>query len=337
MPNNQPTANSNLVISNHITDILDDLPQSQFLNDETLKNNDRLRQQMHEDLIDSYDEEIESEMDDYIQDLRYDGQPLTDSQKIARHIYFNELIRLQKELIKLQDWVVATGERIVVIFEGRDSAGKGGAIKRITQRLNPRVCRVAALPAPNDREKTQWYFQRYVAHLPAAGEIVLFDRSWYNRAGVERVMGFCTDAQYEEFFESVPEFERMLVRSGIRLIKYWFSISDDEQESRFMSRIYDPLKQWKLSPMDLESRRRWEDYTKAKEVMFERTHIPEARWWVVEGDDKKKARLNCINHLLSQIPYQEIQRDEVVLPEREHHDNYQREPIAEDMYVPNVY
>lgn len=337
MPNNQPTANSNLTISNHITDMLDDLPQSHFLNDETLKNNDRLRQQMHEDLIDSYDEEIESEMDDYIQDLRYDGQPLTDNEKIARHIYFNELIRLQKELIKLQDWVVATGERIVVIFEGRDSAGKGGAIKRITQRLNPRVCRVAALPAPNDREKTQWYFQRYVAHLPAAGEIVLFDRSWYNRAGVERVMGFCTDAQYEEFFESVPEFERMLVRSGIRLIKYWFSISDDEQESRFMSRIYDPLKQWKLSPMDLESRRRWEDYTKAKEVMFERTHIPEARWWVVEGDDKKKARLNCINHLLSQIPYQEIQRDNVVLPEREHHDNYQREPIAEDMYVPNVY
>lgn len=337
MPNNQPTANSNLVISNHITDMLDDLPQSQFLNDETLKNNDRLRQQMHDDLIDSYDEEIETEMDDYIQDYRYDGQPLTDSQKIARHIYFNELIRLQKELIKLQDWVVATGERIVVIFEGRDSAGKGGAIKRITQRLNPRVCRVAALPAPNDREKTQWYFQRYVAHLPAAGEIVLFDRSWYNRAGVERVMGFCTDAQYEEFFESVPEFERMLVRSGIRLIKYWFSISDDEQESRFMSRIYDPLKQWKLSPMDLESRRRWEDYTKAKEVMFERTHIPEARWWVVEGDDKKKARLNCINHLLSQIPYKIIERDEVVLPEREHHDNYQREPIAEDMYVPNVY
>ena len=337
MPNNQPTANSNLTISNHITDMLDDLPQSQFLNDETLKNNDRLRQQMHGDLIDSYDEEIESEMDDYIQDLRYEGQPLTDSQKIARHIYFNELIRLQKELIKLQDWVVATGERIVVIFEGRDSAGKGGAIKRITQRLNPRVCRVAALPAPNDREKTQWYFQRYVAHLPAAGEIVLFDRSWYNRAGVERVMGFCTDAQYEEFFESVPEFERMLVRSGIRLIKYWFSISDDEQESRFMSRIYDPLKQWKLSPMDLESRRRWEDYTKAKEVMFERTHIPEARWWIVEGDDKKKARLNCINHLLSQIPYQEIQRDEVVLPEREHHDNYQREPIGQDMYVPNVY
>ena len=274
-------------------------------------------------------------MDDYLQDLRFDGRPLSDSEKLARHIYFNELIGLQKELIKLQDWVVATGERIVVIFEGRDSAGKGGAIKRITQRLNPRVCRVAALPAPNDREKTQWYFQRYVAHLPAAGEIVLFDRSWYNRAGVERVMGFCSDAQYEEFFESVPEFERMLVRSGIRLIKYWFSISDDEQESRFMSRIYDPLKQWKLSPMDLESRRRWEDYTKAKEVMFERTHIPEARWWVVEGDDKKKARLNCIKHLLSQIPYEEIKREAVVLPEREHDDNYQREPIADDMYIPN--
>ncbi len=295
----------------------------------------KINQQMYEDLIDSYDEEIESEMDDYLQDLRFDGRPLSDSEKLARHIYFNELIGLQKELIKLQDWVVATGERIVVIFEGRDSAGKGGAIKRITQRLNPRVCRVAALPAPNDREKTQWYFQRYVAHLPAAGEIVLFDRSWYNRAGVERVMGFCSDAQYEEFFESVPEFERMLVRSGIRLIKYWFSISDDEQESRFMSRIYDPLKQWKLSPMDLESRRRWEDYTKAKEVMFERTHIPEARWWVVEGDDKKKARLNCIKHLLSQIPYEEIKREAVVLPEREHNDNYQREPIADDMYIPN--
>lgn len=295
----------------------------------------KINQQMYEDLIDSYDEEIESEMDDYLQDLRFDGRPLSDSEKLARHIYFNELIGLQKELIKLQDWVVATGERIVVIFEGRDSAGKGGAIKRITQRLNPRVCRVAALPAPNDREKTQWYFQRYVAHLPAAGEIVLFDRSWYNRAGVERVMGFCSDAQYEEFFESVPEFERMLVRSGIRLIKYWFSILDDEQESRFMSRIYDPLKQWKLSPMDLESRRRWEDYTKAKEVMFERTHIPEARWWVVEGDDKKKARLNCIKHLLSQIPYEEIKREAVVLPEREHDDNYQREPIADDMYIPN--
>lgn len=324
-------------IDENPTDMIDNLPTTNFQSTSDLKLTDKLRQQMHEDLIDSYDEEIESEIDDYIQDLRYEGQPLTDSEKIDRHIYFKELIRLQKELIKLQDWVVATGERIVVIFEGRDSAGKGGAIKRITQRLNPRVCRVAALPAPNDREKTQWYFQRYVAHLPAAGEIVLFDRSWYNRAGVERVMGFCTDEQYEEFFESVPEFERMLVRSGIRLIKYWFSISDDEQESRFMNRIYDPLKQWKLSPMDLESRRRWEDYTKAKEVMFERTHIPEAPWWVVEGDDKKKARLNCINHLLSQIPYEEIKRDEVVLPEREHHDNYQREPIPEDMYVPNVY
>ena len=337
MPTNQPTdeKTTNQKLNQHLTCLINNLPETHFINADNILQNEKLRQQMHEDLIDSYDEEIESEMDDYIQDLRYDGQPLTDNEKIARHTYFNELIRLQKELIKLQDWVVDTGERIVVIFEGRDSAGKGGAIKRITQRLNPRVCRVAALPAPNDREKTQWYFQRYVAHLPAAGEIVLFDRSWYNRAGVERVMGFCSDEQYEEFFESVPDFERMLVRSGIRLIKYWFSISDDEQESRFMSRIYDPLKQWKLSPMDLESRRRWEGYTKAKEVMFERTHIPEARWWVVEGDDKKKARLNCIKHLLSQIPYEEIKREAVVLPEREHDDNYQREPIADDMYIPN--
>jgi polyphosphate kinase 2 len=202
---------------------------------------------------------------------------------------------------------------VVILFEGRDAAGKGGVIKRITQRLNPRVCRVAALPAPNDRERTQWYFQRYVSHLPAAGEIVLFDRSWYNRAGVERVMGFCDDEQYEEFFRSVPEFEKMLVRSGIQLIKYWFSISDEEQHLRFLSRIHDPLKQWKLSPMDLESRRRWEDYTKAKEIMLERTHIPEAPWWVVHAVDKKKARLNCILHLLSQMPYAEI-GTRIVLP-----------------------
>ena len=204
----------------------------------------------------------------------------------------------------------------MVLFEGRDAAGKGGVIKRITQRLNPRVCRVAALPAPNNRERTQWYFQRYAAHLPAAGEIVLFDRSWYNRAGVERVMGFCTDEQYEEFFRSVPEFERMLIRSGIQLIKYWFSITDDEQEFRFSCRVHDPLKQWKLSPMDLESRRRWEDYTKAKEIMFDRTHTPDAPWWVVQAVDKKKARLNCIHHLLGQVPYQEVEREPIVLPER---------------------
>ena len=273
--------------------------------------NDELRRKMHQDLIDAYDEELENEIDDYVRDFRFDGMMLDEQERLNRRTYFQELVRLQRELIKLQDWVVEYGERIVVIFEGRDSAGKGGAIKRITQRLNPRVCRVAALPAPTEREQSQWYFQRYVAHLPAAGEIVLFDRSWYNRVGVERVMGFCTDAQYEEFFQSVPEFERMLVRSGIRLVKYWFSITDDEQHSRFMSRIHDPLKQWKLSAMDLQSRRRWEDYTKAKETMFERTHIPEAPWWVVEGNNKKRARLNCIAHLLEQIPYQEVPRDEV--------------------------
>ena len=298
---------------------------------------DELRRKMHQDLIDSYDEELENEIDDYVRDFRFDGRVMSEQEKLDRRTYFEELLRLQRELIKLQDWVVEYGERIVVIFEGRDSAGKGGAIKRITQRLNPRVCRVAALPAPTEREQSQWYFQRYVAHLPAAGEIVLFDRSWYNRVGVERVMGFCTDAQYEEFFQSVPEFERMLVRSGIRLVKYWFSITDDEQHSRFMSRIHDPLKQWKLSAMDLQSRRRWEDYTKAKETMFERTHIPEAPWWVVEGNNKKRARLNCIAHLLEQIPYKEVPRDEVELPERKRDDEYYREPIPDDMYVPPRY
>lgn len=298
---------------------------------------DELRRKMHQDLIDSYDEELENEIDDYVRDFRFDGRVMSEQEKLDRRTYFEELLRLQRELIKLQDWVVEYGERIVVIFEGRDSAGKGGAIKRITQRLNPRVCRVAALPAPTEREQSQWYFQRYIAHLPAAGEIVLFDRSWYNRVGVERVMGFCTDAQYEEFFQSVPEFERMLVRSGIRLVKYWFSITDDEQHSRFMSRIHDPLKQWKLSAMDLQSRRRWEDYTKAKETMFERTHIPEAPWWVVEGNNKKRARLNCIAHLLEQIPYKEVPRDEIELPERKRDDEYYREPIPDDMYVPPRY
>ncbi|WP_265088348.1 polyphosphate kinase 2 [Psychrobacter immobilis] len=298
---------------------------------------DDLRRKMHQDLIDTYDEELENEIDDYTRDFRFNGREMSEQEKLDRRTYFQELVRLQRELIKLQDWVVDRGERIVVIFEGRDSAGKGGAIKRITQRLNPRVCRVAALPAPTEREQTQWYFQRYVAHLPAAGEIVLFDRSWYNRGGVERVMGFCTDAQYEEFFQSVPEFERMLVRSGIRLVKYWFSITDDEQHARFMSRIYDPLKQWKLSPMDLQSRRRWEDYTKAKETMFERTHIPEAPWWVVEGNNKKRARLNCIAHLLDQIPYKEVPRDEIELPNRKRDDEYYREPIPDDMYVPPRY
>jgi polyphosphate kinase len=248
----------------------------------------------------------------------------------ARQRYFKELFRLQRELVKLQDWVVARKRKVVVLFEGRDAAGKGGAIKRITQQMNPRVCRVAALPAPNERERTQWYFQRYVSHLPAGGEMVLFDRSWYNRAGVERVMGFCSDAELEEFFRDVPEFERMLVRSGIILIKYWFSITDEVQHLRFKVRIEEPLKQWKLSPMDLESRRRWEQYTKAKEAMLERTHIPEARWWIVEAVDKKRARLNSIHHL-------EIPRDPVVLPARAHNPEYFRAPVPADMYVPAIY
>jgi polyphosphate kinase len=293
-----------------------------------------LLRRLQDDLLDSYDEELEQELDDQFLDAQ-SGRG-RESQDLRR-MYFRELFRLHGELVKLQDWVVHTGERIVVLFEGRDAAGKGGAIKRITQRLNPRVCRVAALPAPNDREKTQWYFQRYVAHLPAAGEIVLFDRSWYNRAGVERVMGFCSDDDYEEFFRSVPEFEKMLVRSGIRVIKYWFSINDEEQAARFVARINDPLKQWKLSPMDLESRRRWEDYTRAKEVMLERTHIPEAPWWVVQAVDKKRARLNCIHHLLSQLPYHEVPHQPVMLPPRERRDDYIRHPVPASMIVPEVY
>ncbi|MEK8087159.1 polyphosphate kinase 2 [Aquabacterium sp. A3] len=293
-----------------------------------------LLRRLQEDLLDSYDEELEQELDDQFLDAQ--SGRARESQELRR-MYFRELFRLQGELVKLQDWVVHTGERVVVLFEGRDAAGKGGAIKRITQRLNPRVCRVAALPAPNDREKTQWYFQRYVAHLPAAGEIVLFDRSWYNRAGVERVMGFCSDDEYEEFFRSVPEFEKMLVRSGIRVIKYWFSINDEEQAARFVARINDPLKQWKLSPMDLESRRRWEDYTRAKEVMLERTHIPEAPWWVVQAVDKKRARLNCIHHLLSQLPYHEVPHQPVTLPPRVRHEDYIRNPVPDSMIVPEVY
>lgn len=296
------------------------------------------------ELADSYDEELELEIEDRSIEQLADGVYDTDGsgssseqEKAERRLYFRELFRLQAELVKLQDWVVATGHKVVILFEGRDAAGKGGVIKRITQRLNPRVCRVAALPAPNDRERTQWYFQRYVSHLPAAGEIVLFDRSWYNRAGVERVMGFCTDDQYEEFFRSTPEFERMLVRSGIQLIKYWFSITDEEQHMRFLSRIHDPLKQWKLSPMDLESRRRWEDYTKAKEIMLEHTHIAEAPWWVVPAVNKKKARLNCIHHLLSQIPYAEIAHPTVELPERIHHDGYCRREVSNEIMVPEVY
>ena len=298
------------------------------------RSDDEMMQRIVREVRDSYDEEYELiEADDLA-----DGSSGTpDADKAARQSYFKELFRLQGELVKLQDWVQTSGERMVILFEGRDAAGKGGVIKRITQRLNPRVARVAALPAPNDRERTQWYFQRYVAHLPAAGEMVLFDRSWYNRAGVERVMGFCTDEQYEEFFRTVPEFEKMLGRSGIQLIKYWFSISDEEQHLRFLGRIHDPLKQWKLSPMDLESRRRWEEYTKAKEIMLERTHIPEAPWWVVQAVDKKKARLNCIHHLLEQMPYQETEHPAIVLPDRVRHEDYVRNPVPQSIVVPEIY
>ncbi len=291
-----------------------------------------LLRRFHRDMVDSLDEELEIELDD-----TDPGHRLTPCEREDRVHYFRELFRLQGELVKLQDWVVATGHRMVILFEGRDAAGKGGVIKRITQRLNPRVCRVAALPAPNDRERTQWYFQRYVAHLPAAGEIVLFDRSWYNRAGVERVMGFCNDEQYEEFFRSVPEFEKMLIRSGIQVVKYWFSISDEEQESRFLARIHDPLKQWKLSPMDLESRRRWEQYTRAKEAMIDRTHTTEAPWWIVTGDDKKRARLNCIDHLLNLVPYSDVPHTEVVLPPRERHESYERRQLPSELFIPEKY
>lgn len=299
--------------------------------------NERIAARLHRDLVNTFDEEIESEVDDLVGASVTETAGELEESREFRRFYFGELFRLQAELVKLQDWVVHSGHKIVVLFEGRDAAGKGGVIKRITQRLNPRVCRVAALPAPSNRERTQWYFQRYVQHLPAAGEIVLFDRSWYNRAGVERVMGFCTDDQYEEFFRSAPEFERMLVRSGIQLIKYWFSISDEEQQVRFLGRIHDPLKQWKLSPMDLESRRRWEEYTKAKEIMFERTHISEAPWWVVHADDKKKARLNCIHHFLNQVPYHEVEHAPINLPPRQRSDDYLRRPVPEEFIVPSVY
>jgi polyphosphate kinase len=297
-----------------------------------------LRNRIERELIDGHDEELELELEDRTErDPFGDGGPDSQAAGVERAAYFKELFRLQGELVKLQDWVAHTRQKTVILFEGRDSAGKGGVIKRITQRLNPRVCRTVALPAPNDRERTQWYFQRYASHLPAAGEIVLFDRSWYNRAGVEKVMGFCSDGDVEEFFRSVPEFERMLVRSGIKVLKYWFSISDEEQHLRFLSRIHDPLKQWKLSPMDLESRRRWEDYTRAKETMLARTHIDEAPWWVVEANDKKKARLNCIHHLLEQFDYEEVERPEVVLPDRQRHPDYARKPVDGALKVPEVY
>jgi polyphosphate kinase 2 len=293
---------------------------------------------MDAELADAFDEEVELELEDAglsaeLARILKDRHP----DAIDRQTYFRALIGLQSELIKLQEWVQDHHKKVVVIFEGRDSAGKGGVIKRITQRLNPRVVRAVALPAPSDREKSQWYFQRYVPHLPAGGEIVLFDRSWYNRAGVERVMGFANEDQVEQFFHDVPEFERMLVRSGITVIKYWFSITDEEQQLRFLMRIHDPMKQWKLSPMDLESRVRWEQYTKAKEDMMARTNIVEAPWYIVEGNDKKRARLNCIAHLLDLIPYQPVPHDEIRLPDRVFNPDYERAVLPPELYVPQKY
>ncbi len=257
--------------------------------------------------------------------------------KIPNKIYEAELARLQIELVKMQEWIKHKGLKVVVIFEGRDAAGKGGVIKRITQSLNPRVCRVVALATPTEREKTQWYFQRYVPHLPAVGEMVLFDRSWYNRAGVERVMGFCTNEEYEEFLRSCPYFERMLVRSGIILIKYWFSVSDEEQERRFQARLDTPTKRWKLSPMDLESRARWLEYSKAKDEMFAHTDIKQAPWYVVNADVKKRARLNCITHLLSLIPYEDLTPEPIELPPREDRGGYVRPPMSDQNFVPEVH
>jgi len=272
-----------------------------------------------------------------LQSLEESAAQSPKKKKLKNKVYEKELAQLQIELVKLQNWVKREGLRVVVIFEGRDAAGKGGTIKRIVRRLNPRVCRVIALGTPSDYEKTQWYFQRYVPHLPAAGEMVLFDRSWYNRAGVERVMNFCTEEEYREFLNSCPHFERMLIRSGIILLKYWFSISDEEQERRFQARADNPLKRWKLSPMDLQSRTRWVEYSQAKDEMFAHTNIPEAPWFTVEADVKKRARLNCIHHILSKIPYKDLTPDAPELPPRQHAGNYVRPPKSEQFFVPEVY
>ena len=255
--------------------------------------------------------------------------------KVPRKLYEQELLRLQGELVQMKEWVRTTGVRLVVLFEGRDAAGKGGAIKRVTEYLNPRVARIVALPAPTEREETQWYFQRYVAHLPSAGEIVIFDRSWYNRAGVEHVMGFCTPAEYRRFLKQCPIFERLIVEDGIQLVKYWFSVSDEEQERRFRSRLEDPLRRWKLSPLDLESRARWVEYSRAKDEMFVHTDIPEAPWYVVEGDDKRRARLNCIAHLLSIVPYEDVLETPLKLPPRPVESDYERPPRDLFHYVPD--
>ena len=257
--------------------------------------------------------------------------------KLTKKVFETELERLQLELVRLQEWVRHTGERVAIIFEGRDAAGKGGVIRRISDPLNPRFCRIAALDKPTERERTQWYFQRYAAHLPAAGEIVLFDRSWYNRAGVERVMGFCTDAEYDEFLRSCPQFEELLIRSGIRLIKYWFSVSDEEQENRFRNRMKNPLKNWKLSPMDLEARNRWIEYSRAKDVMFKHTDLDFSPWWVVEADNKRRARLNCISHLLEQFDYDEIEKPKLKLTRRRSAKGYSRPPMDTQRFVPHLW
>ncbi len=283
------------------------------------------------DWIDLMEEEIEWGLSDWFTKFSHENQYVD-----ARVSYFINLLKLQGELIKLQNWISHTGHRLVVLFEGRDAAGKGSVIKRITQRLNPRVCRVVALPIPSEREKSQWYFQRYIAHLPAAGEMVLFDRSWYNRAGVERVMGYCSDKEYEEFLTSAPEFEKMIIRSGIQMIKYWFSVTDREQHLRFVQRMTDPLKQWKLSPIDIASRKHWKDYTRAKEVMFERTHTLESPWWIVSAIDKQKARLNCIAHLLDQVDFHDIGQAPIYLPDVDDTCS-ERAQSARDMYVPERY
>jgi polyphosphate kinase 2 len=257
--------------------------------------------------------------------------------ELTKKRYNAEMRRLHIELVKLQEWVKARGLKVVVLFEGRDAAGKGGVIKRITEPLNPRIARVVALGVPTEREKSQWYFQRYVHHLPAAGEMVLFDRSWYNRAGVERVMGFCDEEEYQDFMRSCPEFERMLVRSGILLVKYWFSVSDEEQEHRFQKRLDDPTKRWKLSPMDLMSRTKWVEYSKAKDSMFAHTDIKQAPWYVVEADDKKRARLNCIRHLLSLVDYEDLTPEPVELPARQPGGTYVRSPMSDQTFVPDLY
>ena len=281
-----------------------------------------------------------NKQDLYEPSLLLDNDAEDETEKVAKlnkSFYEKELSNLHVELVKMQYWIKHVGLRVIIIFEGRDAAGKGGTIKRITEPLNPRGCRVVALGVPSDQEKTQWYFQRYVTHFPSAGELVLFDRSWYNRAGVERVMGYCSEEEYQEFLLSCPELERMLVRSGIVLLKYWFSVSDREQDARFQSRLTDPVRRWKLSPMDLASRERWVEYSQAKDKMFAHTNIPEAPWFTVEADDKRRARLNCIRHILSKIPYEDMTPEPMELPPREPAPDYVRPPLNEQFFVPSYY